>query len=121
MSLSADGNRATMALMKCLVLFASLWMANMASAANLTDTNSTPGLERQLAERILADQTLRDVHQRARTLLKSGLNAGSGYGEVWIRDLNTFIEVALEVNEPARFREALMTFDPLEHEPHRLG
>jgi hypothetical protein len=85
-------------------------MASVALAANLTDTNATAGVERELAERILADQTLQDVHQRAQTLLKSGLNAGSGYGEVWIRDLNTFIEVALEINEPARFREALLTF-----------
>ena len=46
----------------------------------------------------------------AQDLLKGGLNAGSGYSQVWIRDLNTFINVALEVNPPARFREALLTF-----------
>jgi hypothetical protein len=46
----------------------------------------------------------------AQKLLKGGLNAGSGYGEVWIRDLNTFIGVALEVNPPQRLREALLTF-----------
>ncbi len=63
-----------------------------------------------LAREILADQTLRDTHQMACTLLQSGLNAGSGYGEVWIRDLNTFIEVALEVNDHQRFRDALLTF-----------
>ncbi len=63
-----------------------------------------------LAKEILADQNLRAVHQMAQKLLKTGLTAGSGYGEVWIRDLNTFIEVALEVNEPPRFRESLLTF-----------
>ncbi len=63
-----------------------------------------------LAKEILADQNLRAVHQMAQKLLKTGLTAGSGYGEVWIRDLSTFIEVALEVNEPPRFREALLTF-----------
>jgi glycogen debranching enzyme len=63
-----------------------------------------------LAREILADQRLREVHQMARKLLQTGLTAGSGYGEVWIRDLNTFIEVALEVNEPQRFRESLLTF-----------
>ena len=46
----------------------------------------------------------------AKKLLQSGLTAGSGYGEVWIRDLNTFIEVALEVNESKPFRESLLTF-----------
>lgn len=65
---------------------------------------------RDLAREILADPSLRAVHEKAKTLLKTGLTAGSGYGEVWIRDLNTFIEVALEVNEPRRFREALLLF-----------
>jgi cellobiose phosphorylase len=64
----------------------------------------------ELAKQILADQTLQEVHRKAQELLKGGLNAGSGYGEIWIRDLNTFIEVALEVNPPQRIREALVTF-----------
>ena len=63
-----------------------------------------------LAEQIQRDQTLVDVHRMAQELLRRGLNAGSGYSEVWIRDLNTFIEVALEVNPPERLREALLTF-----------
>ena len=63
-----------------------------------------------LAREILSDQQLRDVQQMARMLLKTGLNAGSTYGQVWIRDLNTFIEVALEVNEPQSLRDSLLTF-----------
>ncbi|MGH7973441.1 MAG: hypothetical protein ACREIC_32390, partial [Limisphaerales bacterium] len=66
--------------------------------------------ETELAADIRADQTLTDVHRMAQELLRRGLNAGSGYSEVWIRDLNTFIEVALEVNPPERLREALLTF-----------
>ena len=46
----------------------------------------------------------------ARKVFEDDLTAGSGYGEVWIRDLNTFIEEALEVHEPQRFRESLLTF-----------
>jgi cellobiose phosphorylase len=63
-----------------------------------------------LARRIREDSTLRDVHQMALNVLKSGLNAGSGYSQVWIRDLNTFIEVALEVAPRDRIRDALLTF-----------
>lgn len=66
--------------------------------------------EVELARRIQADQTMVEVHRMAKDLLSGGLNAGSGYSEVWIRDLNTFIEVALEVNRPERIREALLTF-----------
>lgn len=64
----------------------------------------------QLANEILADTTLTHVLDLARDLLRSGLNAGSSYGEVWIRDLNTFIELALDVQEPEQIRNSLLTF-----------
>lgn len=63
-----------------------------------------------LARAILADEELLEVRDRAKALLGTGLTAGSGYGEVWIRDLNTFIELALRVNEPEEIRRALLTF-----------
>jgi hypothetical protein len=43
-------------------------------------------------------------------LLGSGLTAGSGYGEVWIRDLNTFIEMALRFVNRDVIRSNLLTF-----------
>jgi len=63
-----------------------------------------------LAKQIRDDQSLRQVHQMALDLLKTGLNAGAGYKQVWIRDLNTFIEVSLEVNPRDALRDALLTF-----------
>jgi glycogen debranching enzyme len=78
-------------------------LAAVAGAARRPDPTAIAG-------EILADRSLHDVHEMARKVFEDGLTAGSGYGEVWIRDLNTFIEVALEVNEPQRFREALLTF-----------
>ncbi len=63
-----------------------------------------------LAKQIRDDQSLRQVHQMALDLLKTGLNAGAGYKQVWIRDLNTFIEVSLEVNPRGALRDALLTF-----------
>src|ERR1700734_224570 len=64
----------------------------------------------ELAREILADTTLSEVHSMAQNLLKTGLNAGTGYLTTWIRDMNTFIEVAIQVNPPERFREALLLF-----------
>jgi len=84
----------------CLVVLAGTGPAEAAEVAS----------NAALAREILADQSLREVHQMAQKLLQTGLTAGSGYGEVWIRDLNTFIEVGLEVNEPLRFRDSLLTF-----------
>jgi hypothetical protein len=66
--------------------------------------------EAALGRQILADEELAEVLDQARTLLRGGLNAGSGYGEVWVRDLNTFIELALEVNDPDAIRASLLTF-----------
>ncbi len=74
-----------------------------------TSVGGTPDRS-ALAAQILADPDLADVLTKARTLLKSGLNAGSGYGEVWIRDFNTFLELSLAVNPPAELRSALLTF-----------
>ncbi|HSH16473.1 MAG TPA: hypothetical protein VLD18_10590, partial [Verrucomicrobiae bacterium] len=68
------------------------------------------GADWALAAEILDDADLPMVLDKARALLRTGLNAGSGYGEIWIRDLNTFIELALESNPPAELRGALLTF-----------
>src|SRR5579875_496157 len=64
----------------------------------------------ELARQILADADLRQVYAMAQKLLSGGINAGAGYQTTWIRDMNTFIEVAIKVNPPQRFREALLMF-----------
>jgi hypothetical protein len=46
----------------------------------------------------------------AEALMENGLNAGSVYREVWIRDLNTFIELALKMGYEDDIREALLVF-----------
>lgn len=66
--------------------------------------------QKQLAQHILADTTLTDVHMKARGLLQGGLNAGTHYPTTWIRDMNTFLNIAIQVNPPERFREALLMF-----------
>jgi len=71
---------------------------------------AAPEADAGLARTILADADLSLALDRARALLKSGFNAGSGYGEVWIRDFNTFIELALTANDPATIRAQLLPF-----------
>jgi hypothetical protein len=67
-------------------------------------------IDAALAKQIRDDASLRQVHQMALDLLKGGLNAGTHYPQVWIRDLNTFIVVALEANPREDLRNALLTF-----------
>jgi hypothetical protein len=52
--------------------------------------------EKQLAATILQDSTLNKVDSMARSVIRQGLNAGSGYSQIWARDMNTFIETACE-------------------------
>lgn len=56
------------------------------------------------------------VDSMARGLLRQGFNAGSGYSQVWIRDLNTFIETAAECVPAAELRGALYLFFALQQD-----
>ncbi|MGB8846023.1 MAG: hypothetical protein WCC73_10110, partial [Terracidiphilus sp.] len=79
-----------------------------AGAAQFSGSSTNSSSE--LAKQIRDDQSLRQVHQMALDLLKGGLNAGTHYPQVWSRDLNTFIIVALEVNPRDALRDSLLTF-----------
>src|SRR5258706_141858 len=53
--------------------------------------------ENALASQILQDKRLDMVESNALQLLK-GFNAGTSYGEIWIRDFNTFINGSFQVH-----------------------
>jgi hypothetical protein len=77
---------------RALFFLMGVTVALMTSVAPAPAQKSTNAI---LAKQIRDDQSLRQVHQMALDLLKGGLNAGTHYPQVWIRDLNTFIAVAL--------------------------
>jgi hypothetical protein len=95
------------------VLPGAMAQTNSGAVTPTAGNMANPG-DTELAAQILADKTLPQVHRKAQELLKGGLNAGGGYSQVWIRDMNTFIEIALEVNPHERFREALLNFCKLQ-------
>ena len=71
--------------------------------------------ERQrLANQILADVSLQRVDSMARATIRSGFNAGSGYSQIWARDMNTFIETACEESDPRELRQAILLFFALQ-------
>ena len=45
--------------------------------------------KQRLADQILSDTALHKVDSMARATIRSGFNAGSGYSQIWARDMNT--------------------------------
>lgn len=72
--------------------------------------NAMNKLDPELAQKIKSDERIDKVRDMAEELIRKGLTAGDGYVEVWIRDLNTFIETVCAVSEQQRVKEALITF-----------
>jgi hypothetical protein len=75
-----------------------------------SDHGDRSAADRDLAQRILQDDRMDAVVRMGHELLKTGMNAGSGYSEVWIRDLNTFVVPLLDVAPRKSVRDALLTF-----------
>lgn len=84
----------------------------MGSVAFLSCTTTNP--QQQLAETILDDTTLHQVDSMARSIISQGFNAGSGYSQIWARDMNTFIEVACEETNQTDIRNAILLFFALQ-------
>jgi len=63
-----------------------------------------------LAEKIKSNQYFTFVKTKALDIMRTGFNAGDGYREVWIRDYNTFIELAAKVYPKEVLKENLLVF-----------
>lgn len=67
-----------------------------------------------LAEKVENNASIEFTKKKAVEIVKTGFNAGDGYGEVWIRDYNTFIELSAEVFEAEVLKENLLVFFKLQ-------
>ncbi|MCX6197987.1 MAG: hypothetical protein NTY88_02030 [Bacteroidetes bacterium] len=68
-----------------------------------------------LAKSIEQNPDFKLVKEKAQAIIKTGFNAGDGYIQVWIRDLNTFIELAMDANQK-EVENALLVFFKLQAE-----
>ncbi|MDQ6477537.1 amylo-alpha-1,6-glucosidase [Dyadobacter sp. LHD-138] len=81
------------------------------SALLACGTKNTSSDKETKTERIYEqDSTLQFVKSKAIAVVKTGFNAGDGYGEVWIRDYNTFITLSAEAHKPEILKENLRVF-----------
>ena len=69
-----------------------------------------------LKEQIDSNEYFAFTKNKALEIVKTGFNAGDGYGEVWIRDYNTFIELSAEVYSQETLKENLRVFFRLQRE-----
>jgi len=79
----------------------------------LTISCTGPGekaVDKELAEKIAKNEYFPLVKANAMEVMKTGFNAGDGYREVWIRDYNTFIELAAQVFPKEELKENLLVF-----------
>jgi hypothetical protein len=73
-------------------------------------TASDRKVNKQLSDQISKNEYFPFVKAKALEVMKAGFNAGDGYREVWIRDYNTFIELAAQVFPKAVLKENLLVF-----------
>ncbi|MBI1387759.1 MAG: hypothetical protein GC154_04870 [bacterium] len=66
--------------------------------------------ESDLARRILDDPSLDAVLKKGDALIASGFEAGEGYGEIWIRDFATFLDMAMRVQSHTLVEDKLAVF-----------
>lgn len=85
-------------------LWAFITVAGMSCSTGVSQQNQ------KLANEILNNSSFHIVDSMGRAVLGKGLNAGSGYSQVWARDMNTFIETACEVVNKDDLRGALLVF-----------
>ncbi len=64
----------------------------------------------KLVKEINTNEEFKFVKNKALEIVKTGFNAGDGYGEVWIRDYNTFIELSVEVFNAKELEDNLLVF-----------
>lgn len=82
----------------------------MLCLAFVTCQNKGNRIDPELAQKISSDERIKAVKDSAESLIRSGLTAGDSYVEVWIRDLNTFVEAGCKTSDSKKIREALLTF-----------
>ncbi len=76
------------------------------------ETNESMEFKKMIKE----NESFKYTKELALEIVKTGFNAGDGYGEVWIRDYNTFIELSSEVYDAKELEENLLVFFRLQGE-----
>jgi hypothetical protein len=88
----------------------------LAMLVSCTGQQSQDSSKDSLKDRIHNNEYFAFTKEKALEIVRTGFNAGDGYGEVWIRDYNTFIELSAEVYPKETLKENLKVFFRLQRE-----
>ena len=80
------------------------------------NSNTKKKTKTELSAKFKTNQSIAFTKTKALEIIKSGFNAGDGYREVWIRDYNTFIELAAKVHPAEELKANLMIFFKMQGE-----
>lgn len=72
-------------------------------------------MKAELSHKLIENKSIAYKKEKAIEIIKTGFNAGDSYQEVWIRDFNTFIELATKVYS-SELKETLLIFFRLQGE-----
>ncbi len=72
--------------------------------------SSCQNSEKELKAELQNNESILYTKEKALEIVKTGFNAGDGYAEVWIRDYNTFIELAAQVYPADELKSNLLVF-----------
>jgi len=90
--------------MKKYLLIAVFALVSHAKAQDKAKVNE------ELGRQIKTDENFKYVKEKALEVIAEGFNAGDGYREVWIRDYNTFVNLAAKVYPKEELKENLLVF-----------
>ena len=86
-------------------------LAGIIFFAGCNSSSNSPSMEEEhLSQKIITNTSFLVVKEKAEDLVAAGFTAGDAYGEIWIRDFNTFMELSCEVIDHNIIREKLITF-----------
>jgi len=94
-------------MMNKLSVINSIWILALIMLAGCGNGSK---VSKELKADIQSNESFDFVKKKALEVVKTGFNAGDGYGEVWIRDYNTFIELSAEVYDKEVLKENLRVF-----------
>ena len=103
-------------IIRIIAIISIFWLGGKVAYWNEKRLQSKPLSIGDYKAKIENNSLMPKVDSMAKAVVATGFSAGSGYGEVWIRDYNTFIELSMDVLDDELIRRNLDVFFAFQEE-----